>query len=252
MRRRWILPAVLAAVVLPLWAGTAGAQRQPIAVDLSNHLVAISTGFSGTSLLLFGATDGPGNIVLVVRGPNSDLRVRRKGQIGGIWLNRDSMLFTDVPSFYMVAASRPLTELVSDDLLARNQIGLGNLSLEPADSGADPALVEVFRDALIRLKESQGLYGSGTGEVRLQPNRLFRADIRFPANVPTGRYLVTVFLVRDGKIAGAETTPVQVSKIGIGARISAFAHEQAWAYGVAAAVISALLGWVASAAFRRS
>ena len=50
----------------------AHAQAVPLVADLSNHPVAITTGFTGTDVLLFGATDGPGDVVIVVSGRNAD------------------------------------------------------------------------------------------------------------------------------------------------------------------------------------
>ncbi len=81
--------------------------------------------------------------------------------------------------------------------------------------------------------------------------RLFRADFQFPANVPTGSYLVEVLLIRDGQIAGAQTTPLVVSKIGVGADIFEFAHRHSAAYGIIAIVIALLAGWAAHLVFRK-
>ncbi len=75
--------------------------------DLSSHLVAITTGFTGTNVLLFGATDGPGDIVVVVRGPQKDIDVRRKERFGPIWVNATTVAMKDVPSYYRVASTRP-------------------------------------------------------------------------------------------------------------------------------------------------
>ena len=43
-----------------LWRGAGAAQ--PLEADLSSHLVAITTGFTGSEVVLFGAVDGPGEI----------------------------------------------------------------------------------------------------------------------------------------------------------------------------------------------
>ena len=42
------------------------AQDAPLVADVSENLVAITTGFTGKEILLFGATDGPGDIAIVV------------------------------------------------------------------------------------------------------------------------------------------------------------------------------------------
>jgi hypothetical protein len=45
-----------------------GAVGQPLVADLSAHEISITTGFTGTELILFGATEGEGEVVVVVRG----------------------------------------------------------------------------------------------------------------------------------------------------------------------------------------
>ena len=98
-------------LLLPLLALAAGPARgAAVVADLSSHLIAINSGFTGDSVVLFGATDGPGDIIAVVRGPEREMTVWRKGKVAGIWVNVESMIFTNVPSFYAVAASRPLDE----------------------------------------------------------------------------------------------------------------------------------------------
>ena len=95
-----------AALLLALLLACArDAAAQPLVADLSSHEISITTGFSGTELLLFGATEGEGDIVVVVRGPAGPATVRRKSRVLGIWINTDSVRFEGVPSFYRVASS---------------------------------------------------------------------------------------------------------------------------------------------------
>ena len=53
--RRLLLSSLVALVVL---AFAAPARAQQVVADLSRHLVAITTGFVGTDVLLFGAVEG--------------------------------------------------------------------------------------------------------------------------------------------------------------------------------------------------
>lgn len=221
----------------------------PLIADLSNHLIAITTGFAGTDVLMFGATDGPGDIVVTVRGPLSDVSVRRKERVAGIWVNRDSMTFGLVPSFYAVASSRPIEELLSPELLQRQQVGPDNLAVVRPDG--KPTKVETFRQALFKVKEEQGLYSPTLGRVSFLGNQLFRTELRFPSNVPIGNYLVEVMLIRDGKLVSAQTTPLVISKTGVGAELYQFAHTQSLAYGVCAILAALLLGWFAYLIFRK-
>ena len=225
-------------------------RAEPLVADLSDHLIAITTGFTGAKLLLFGATDGPGDVVAVVRGPTGRAVVRRKDRIFGIWINSGSLDFDEVPNFYAVASSRPLDQLLTAETAQRYGIGLDNLSIRPTSDIVSPATGDMLQ-ALTRIKIREGLFRPEAGKVTFLGARLFRADFRFPANVPTGSYLVEILLIRDGQIASAQTTPLVVSKIGVGADIFEFAHRHAAAYGIIAIVIALMAGWAAHLVFRR-
>ena len=66
----------LMGLIRPVWA-------QAVVADLSDHLIAVTAGFSGTKLLLFGATDGEAaDGIIVVRGPAEQVVVRRQDSLG--------------------------------------------------------------------------------------------------------------------------------------------------------------------------
>jgi uncharacterized protein (TIGR02186 family) len=242
--------ALLAGLLLCL-AGAPPLRAEPLVADLSNHLIAITTGFTGTSVLLFGATDGPGDVVALVRGPTGRAIVRHKGRLFGIWVNADSMEFDEVPNFYAVASTRPLAELLTPEMAQRYGIGLDNLGIRPADVASQAKSSTMF-GALMHIKVAENLYRPKPGKVVFLGGQLFRADFPFPANVPTGSYLVEILLVRDGKVASAQTTPLVVSKIGVGADVFELAHRYSAAYGAGAILIALLAGWLAHLAFRRT
>jgi uncharacterized protein (TIGR02186 family) len=231
--------------------GLAAARAQALTTDLSSHLVAITTGFTGTEVVLFGATDGPGDVAVVVTGPQSRVAVRRKDRVAGIWMNGLSAVFASVPSYYALASSRPLATLAPPAVLARHQIGLDTLPLPVVGSALPPEQVAVFRNALIRDKQHSGLYGSREGQVTFLGPRLFRTTLSFPANVATGAYTVAVYLVRDREVVSAETTPLIVGKAGLSAEISDFAKHQSALYGLAAIAGALAIGWAAGAMFGR-
>src|SRR5205809_8133905 len=103
----------LALLLFAALACTGGpARADGVVADLTTHLIAITTGFTGASVVLFGATDGPADVVVAVRGPDREMAVRRKDRVAGIWVNTQEMTFANVPSFYAVAASRPIGEIM--------------------------------------------------------------------------------------------------------------------------------------------
>ncbi|HZT51370.1 MAG TPA: TIGR02186 family protein, partial [Stellaceae bacterium] len=136
-----------AALLLVLLAALP-ARAQVLTADLSSHLVAITTGFTGTEVVLFGATDGPADVIALVRGPERDIAIRRKSRVAGLWINTREVTFRAVPSFYAVYASRPLDAIAPPGMQALHQMGLANLRFAGGDDAASPAERDTFRAAL--------------------------------------------------------------------------------------------------------
>ena len=127
--------AVLAALAAgPLNAGHAEAKG--IIADVDDHLVEITTDFSGQDILVFGAVDAPGDVVLVMRGPVGTVQVHHKARFAGIWVNAEQMRYRSAPSFYAIASSRPISELLDDRTRAIYELGLDRLQLSPASNAA--------------------------------------------------------------------------------------------------------------------
>jgi uncharacterized protein (TIGR02186 family) len=111
--------------------------------------------------------------------------------------------------------------------------------------------VAEFRKALIRRKRAQGLYAQTPGDVTVIASKLFRTQVHFPATLATGIYTAVVYLIRDGRVVHAQTTPLVVEKVGIGAEVYTFAHTRSATYGLAAIIIAVVAGWLAAAVFRK-
>ncbi|SMF74239.1 conserved hypothetical protein [Tistlia consotensis] len=237
--------AVVALIALP-------ARSVSLVADLSSYLVAITTGFSGEDVLFFGAVDGPGDIVVVLRGPDGEQQVLRKSRVAGIWMNTARMTFEQVPSFYAVAATRPIAEIADQTVLRSLEIGLPNLKLALPAALASSNIAEQWRAALIRNKQDEGLFAHELAKVTLRDDRLFRTSFYLPPNVPVGYYQAQVYLFRGGQAVSAQTIPLSVSKVGLEADVYLFAHTRPSIYGLVAVAFALLAGWVAHAAFRRN
>jgi uncharacterized protein (TIGR02186 family) len=247
MTRLILLLAMLA--VLP--AGDAP-RAQGLVADLSQHLIAITTAFVGTQVVLFGVAEGGGDIVVTVQGPREDLVVRRKARVAGIWVNRERLAFRRVPAYYAVASTGPLEQIARPDILAQLDIGTAYLELEPIDaSGLEIGEIASFKDALVRRKQEQGLYSREPAPINFVGKELFRTTLAFPANVPPGIYQVQVFELRDGFAADAQRSTLVVSKVGLEADIYDFAQQRAALYGLTAIALATVSGWFAGVIFRR-
>jgi|CXWL01.1.fsa_nt_gi uncharacterized protein (TIGR02186 family) len=233
---------------LLLWpAGLALAQRS-LSVDLARDRVSITSGFSGTDLLLFGAVDQPSDIVVVVTSLDTERQtVVRKQRIFGIWLNRGSAEFSRVPPLYTYASTRPLADVAPRTLRKDNRLGLEFLDIEPQDP-----TYEDYRAGLIRAKQRLGLYSSLPAKVDFKDERLFRTTLHFPAQLAPGRYRVKVVQLRNGRIVESIERALLVDKVGLGATISYWAERQGLLYGLFAITVAAMAGLLSGYAFRRT
>lgn len=249
MRRR--LFSLLALLSLLMVGPATQGRAVPLIADLSNHLVAITTGFSGTELLLFGAVEEEGDVVIVVKGPPADLAVYRKGQVAGVWMNVARQTMQAVPSFLAIASSSPVEEIAGPSLQQRHQLTLDALvpSLPMARASANVAAE--WKRALVASMQAEGLYPRANQKVTFVGDRLFRTTVTFPSNVPTGSYLAQVYYLRDGQMVGAQTTPLFVSRIGMEADIYQLAHVYPIGYGLGAILLALFAGWLAHVAFRK-
>lgn len=222
---------------------------EPLVADLGDHLVAITTGFTGTNILLFGAIEEAGDIIAVIHGPPENVKIRRKEKFAGIWVNRDLAEFSHVPVYYDIASTRPLNELVTPEIRMEYHLGSDYLPIHRVEK--ENGDIEDALPVLIRLKQSQGLFRDQQSRIIFVGQNLFRLNVTLPASVPTGSYMVEVYAVRDGKIVAAQTTPLIVGRVGFSADLYHFAYQHSSYYGLAAILIALGLGWGAHLIFRR-
>lgn len=125
---RVFLTVILTGLLPILSMGTVvkKAVADPLVVDLSNHLVAITTGFTGTKVLLFGAVEDEGDVIVTVRGPDQDMVVRKKERKVGIWVNSESARYKNIPAYYASASNRPMDIIAPPEVLLDYRIGLHN------------------------------------------------------------------------------------------------------------------------------
>lgn len=231
------------------------ARAQTLVADISSHLIAVTTGFAGAELVLFGATDRAGDVVIAVSGPPKRVVARRKINLLGIWVNGPAMGFVDVPSFYSLASSKPLAEITRGETLQRYGIGTAYLPIQPEQTNAPrrrPEIEAQFREAVIRAKERSALYTQNETAVTFVGNTLFRTNVVFPSNVPIGDYTIEVFLFRNGQLVSTQETPLEVSRVGFSAGVFEFANNNAFAYALVALILAVSLGWAINFVFRRS
>jgi len=249
-------PASLALAALSL--ALVAASKPVLVPDISSRSVEIRYSFTGAQLLLFGAIlyprgrapERPADIVVVLRGPVQPIVLREKQKIAGIWMNADSNRFRSAPSFYAVASSRPIAQLVDERTAAIYELGLQNLQLSPG-GGALPEKERRFEAGLLDLRRRQGLYAEYPNGVEISEGVLYRATISIPSQVPVGSYTAETFLIDRGRVLAAATREIEIDKTGFERFVAIAARRHAFIYGLISVILSLGLGYAAGVLFRR-
>jgi uncharacterized protein (TIGR02186 family) len=241
------------ALLALLLMGSSALAAENLVSGLSQDTIQITSSYNGAEIVVFGAIERPASdakpdIVVVVRGPEADIRVRRKDRVAGIWINRNRVVLRGMPSYYFAASSEPLSKTASDATLRQYGLGLAALTPRATRGRHDP---EPFRQALIRHQESAGLYLQREGSVEFLSGTLFRVHVPLPASAPRGKYTASVYLLRNGQVIDARSSYLSIDQAGLERRVFDFSRADPLAYGLSTVLMAVLLGWLSSLAFRR-
>lgn len=225
----------------------------PMAFDLASDHVDITTGFTGTSLTVFGDRLENGDVIIILEGPERDTVVRRKDKTFGAWVNRGALSFRGIPSYYDYAISTEREEdILSPELIREKRVGLLALKAEPRKRRYKDEVVKKFQDALLRNKQAQNLYPLKPQTIQFINERLFRVDFDIPANVPSGQYKVRGLLVSNGKIVFEQSRTLKVGLEGFSSDVYKFADHHSFLYGLLCVMIAGFAGWLSNAIVRRN
>jgi uncharacterized protein (TIGR02186 family) len=208
----------------------------PMVADVSQHVVEIRSDFNGAQLLIFGARNVPGDLVIAVRGPNIDATLRRKDKIAGMWMHVDQRKYDHLPTFYALASTKPLNRIAPPTLL--QSLGLGERRIIES-SNAVPD--EKFDKALGEVMSKKRWWQSPFNTITYFGESLFKARLDLPDTLPSGDYTAEVYLFARGKLIGFQTIPLQSYKTGFDARIANASKNHGLVYGLVA-ILTALFG----------
>ncbi len=259
----------------------AGAQT---ALGLSQDKITITTNFSGTDLLLFGATEEAGDHLLVeVRGPTSERALFLRQRLAGFWLTTGRRVFSSVPGYYALAANAPLAEIAEPQLLRLLQLGTDNLVFTKAShsdgaDGADGAsgteapdtntatntttntainsvtnnerVIQqtVTPETLWRKALVRRLRAEGHYPpplpIAFSEARLFQVRFPIPATAREGIYEVQVHTLREGVVQYSSSLHFRVEKGGFEAGLVHMAYNEPFLYALLGLLLSLSLGLV--------
>lgn len=247
---------IRAALIWCVMALPAVAAGEDIVAGLSQNRVAITADFEGSEILIYGAVkrespvpDGQLHVIITVEGPATPITVRRKDRRAGIWINSESVEIDSAPSFYAVATTGRLKDILSDTENLRHQITIPR-AIRSVGISEQARNAPDFVDALIRVREAENRYRLSEQTVQFTEATLFRTDVLLPANLTEGLYLVRIFLTRDGRVVDTIERQINVRKEGLERFLFNLSRDQPLIYGLLSLMIAVGAGYAASAIFR--
>ena len=234
-------------------------QAEELVLGLSQEEVRITTRFDGSDILIYGAIkrdlsavdpeEEPLHVIITVAGPSGPTTVWRKERVAGIWMNTDSVEIDRAPSFYAVATTGPLPDILSETEDLRHKISIPRaIRSVGAPQGIEDA--GSFTDALIRIRERNGSYLINEDSAELRESTLFDTRITLPANLTEGEYTTRIFVTREGAVLTHEEAPILVRKVGLERWLFTLSRQQPLLYGLLSLALAIAAGWGASTFFQ--
>jgi uncharacterized protein (TIGR02186 family) len=227
------------------------AEERAMVTELQTEHVDVNIDFTGKDTLIFGALLKKGDVIVKVRSPDVAVALSRKSAFGFFWLDSGKLTVRGIPGLYYLLSSRPITEIVTEEeqqkygLHLRNALISAQLDSQTADMGD-------WQTALIRLKQSKGLFRKLPDAVKLLKNRLFSANIQLPASIPLGTYKVDIYLIHNNHVISHQTQHLDVHEVRLERWVATAVDAHSWLFGIAFTVFALFLGLTLGMALRRS
>lgn len=219
------------------------ADTSRVEVALADNFVPVTMTFKGSKITLIGSLPGDGDVIVEVRGLPGKAQVWRKKRVFGIWVNKESLIFDSVPGFYMISSNKRVEDILPVDKRRQARIGVEYLIKNPKEN-LDQINLKNWKDALIRNMEAEGRWMRHSNEVEFVGDNLFKTEFIFPANAPIGSYEIYVYAIEGEHITSAQSTSLDIDKVGILARIWETAQFNPIIYGILSLFVACSLGYI--------
>ena len=220
----------------------------------SDALVAVHSNFRGQTVTLFGniepgpdAPQGPFSVVVLVQGPSADWVVREKERQGGLVLNSNAASYDHAPSYYAILSSRPLSQILTPEIVAGSGLSLSGLADLVRRDGDPSDLDEEF----VRLMRAAGNFIESDRGVVLHSATTFSTRVPIASDAVNGLYLVRAFVIANNTIIGETTTRFTVRTQGFERYVANLARSSPALYGLVTVLIALGTGWLGGVLFKR-
>ncbi len=242
--------SALSALMMCHVALAAEPPAQPSGLTLTPNVVEISLTFHGAQVVVTGEIPKGAQAVLELMGPDKDIHLLRQGRRGGLWMSVGEVTVHDAPSVYMMLTSPNAPAPTAD-----GGWGYKALQTRASFSGAIPKdKADLLFGQFVKLKESEGLYGSFPGTLKIESSgsehEKFTGSLRLPSNIVPGNYKVTLTVLQNNQPVGNRSADLQVVMTGLPKLLTSLAFEHSGLYGLIAVIVALITGIAVGVVFK--
>lgn len=208
--------------------------------------IQIDNFFQGQDITVKAIIPSHSHLVVRIVRPREDLKLMKKGRVGGIWMNVEQVTFLKVPKVYLLWTSKDFSAANGGQDLRK--LKLDYLSqLSECLPGEPLKAKDSLMNELIKLKTYDNLYNICEGTIQSKPLEKGPGDqakgvLHVPAKIYPGMYTMELYAFQDGKGTLLRSHPLRVKLSGFPAILSDLATQRGLLYGVLAAVIATISG----------
>ena len=228
-----------------------------IATVATKREVNIGLMYNGDYIYFVGGVPDPSADVIVKLTSTEDvpISVNRKGRVALMWMNVKQFAVTGLPLLYKIHSTKPIHQIVSEDMAA--QLGIGydvlknqmRLRLVRGQAEGDDA--EVVFNGILKLKQEANLYNIDEKRIEITSGKLFKHYFRFPPAAKEGTYKAESYIFKQGRLVGKGVDEVRIQKKGIEAAFTNLAYKHSVLYGVVALAVALGMGLLVGFVFKK-
>ena len=228
-----------------------------ITAHLEPNLVSINASYNGTSVSLSGDIPRDASVLVRLSGATRNDEFLKKGRVMGfLWMNTGKITFHNIPRIYLLYAPPGVTarDLAEDSPWQDLGIGFGALKKQTELTPEGEDFDTQFREFL-KLKIKERFYGVHENAVTYQDKgdgmKSFQAALKIPSAVPPGTYMVTAFILKDGKVLESVDQQLRIEESGLPALIGSLAFNHEILYGVLSILFAICAGLLMGLFFKK-
>ena len=212
---------------------------------LDKNEIKIGLRFKGDAINLYGIQKTPGKVIIILKGQKATYFIQKKEKKFGIWIKGEKKNFENVHRYYSIFSDTYLDKMNIPHLLKPFEIGIENINTY-FNSVENTLENFEYKNALLRHKIDNNLFVEKYGYRISTPENLIYTTLKIPSNIPEGNYMISVYIISDGKIQSINNLPVYIYQVGVLKFVKQAAKEQKMLYlllGIVSSVGIAAFGY---------